>query len=141
METGIEERLLDSIRRARWAHGLRCPRCASERCGLFMRLDASGRRKLRCLACGRVFNDLTGTPMARTHLPLASWHRAARLMLGGEPACAELSQRLGVKIAVRCEWTTHQHGRRQRHPSPALPSGLRAGGGPAMACGPRSRPP
>lgn len=100
METGIEAKLLESIRRARWSAGLRCPRCGSARCGLFMRQDASGRRKLRCLACGRVFNDLTGTPMARTHLPLAAWHRAARMMLGGEPSCSELSQRLGVKIAT-----------------------------------------
>jgi len=95
-----EEELLGRIRAARWAQGLRCPRCASPRCGLFMRQDASGRRKLRCLACGRAFNDLTGTPLARTHLPLSAWHRAARLMLQGEPSCAELSVRLGVKIST-----------------------------------------
>lgn len=96
----VEEALLGRIRAARWAHGLRCPRCLSTRCGLFMRQDASGRRKLRCLACGRAFNDLTGTPLARTHLPLSAWHRAARLMLQGEPSCAELSVRLGVKIST-----------------------------------------
>lgn len=95
-----EEELLGRIRAARWAQGLRCPRCSSPRCGLFMRQDASGRRKLRCLACGRAFNDLTGTPLARTHLPLSAWHRAARLMLQGEPSCAELSVRLGVKIST-----------------------------------------
>ena len=95
-----EEELLGRIRAARWAQGLRCPRCSSSRCGLFMRQDASGRRKLRCLACGRAFNDLTGTPLARTHLPLSAWHRAARLMLQGEPSCAELSVRLGVKIST-----------------------------------------
>lgn len=100
MDEGLEIRLLESIRRARWANGLRCPRCASPRCGLFMRRDASGRRKLRCLSCRRAFNDLTGTPLARTHLPLAAWHRAARLMLEGEPSCADLSSRLGVKIAT-----------------------------------------
>lgn len=95
-----EEELLERIRTVRWASGLRCPRCASPRCGLFMRQDASGRRKLRCLACGRAFNDLTGTPLARTHLPLSAWYRAARLMLQGEPSCAELSVRLGVKIST-----------------------------------------
>ncbi|TBR26141.1 IS1 family transposase [bacterium] len=100
MDEGFEERFLARLRRARWPEGLRCPRCASPRCGLFMNADASGRRKLRCLACGRAFNDLTGTPLARTHLPLAAWHRAARLMLDGEPSCAELSQRLRVKIAT-----------------------------------------
>ncbi|MBI3298649.1 MAG: IS1 family transposase [Elusimicrobia bacterium] len=98
--TGSDVPLLKRLQAARWRAGLRCPRCASPRCGVFMREDASGRRKLRCLACGRVFNDLTGTPMARSHLPLTAWHRAARLMLDGEPSCADLARRLGVKIST-----------------------------------------
>jgi len=45
------------------AAGRPCPRCGSlrqHRCG-----SASGLQRFRCLGCGRTFNALTGTPLAR----------------------------------------------------------------------------
>jgi transposase-like protein len=45
------------------ARGRPCPRCACprlHRCG-----QASGLQRFRCLGCGRSFNALTGTPLAR----------------------------------------------------------------------------
>jgi transposase-like protein len=44
------------------AHGRPCPRCGAgrvHRCG-----QASGLQRLRCLACRRTYNALTGTPLA-----------------------------------------------------------------------------
>jgi transposase-like protein len=45
------------------ARGRPCPRCGSpraHRCG-----QASGLQRFRCLGCGRSYNSLTGTPLAR----------------------------------------------------------------------------
>ena len=45
------------------AQGRPCPRCAcprAHRCG-----QASGLQRFRCLGCGRSYNALTGTPLAR----------------------------------------------------------------------------
>jgi transposase-like protein len=45
------------------ARGRPCPRCAcprAHRCG-----QASGLQRFRCLGCGRSYNALTGTPLAR----------------------------------------------------------------------------
>jgi transposase-like protein len=43
--------------------GRRCPDCACERC--YRHGHANDLQRFRCCACGRTFNDLTGTPLAR----------------------------------------------------------------------------
>jgi transposase-like protein len=43
--------------------GRRCPGCACERC--HRHGHANDLQRFRCCACGRTFNDLTGTPLAR----------------------------------------------------------------------------
>jgi transposase-like protein len=44
----------------------RCPRCACER--YYRHGQASGLQRYRCRECGRTFNDLSGTPLARLRL-------------------------------------------------------------------------
>ncbi|WP_422802356.1 IS1595 family transposase [Telluria beijingensis] len=51
--------LIDEIRR----DGRRCPDCGCERWHRHGR--ANDLQRFRCCACGRTFNDLTGTPLAR----------------------------------------------------------------------------
>jgi transposase-like protein len=54
--------LLDRLRSARFAEGVRCPSCGCERIhrwGSF-----AGRQRYRCRSCRRTFSDLTGTPAA-----------------------------------------------------------------------------
>lgn len=94
-----ENLLLERLRALRWKHGLRCPRCRATACSVHA-LGRNGRRKLRCSGCGRTFNDLTGTPLARTHLPLTVWAKAARLMSAGTPTCSALAVKLEVKLAT-----------------------------------------
>ena len=54
--------LIDQIARARSA----CPRCASRQFGRHG--FANGLQRYRCSACGKTFNGLTGTPLARLRL-------------------------------------------------------------------------
>lgn len=94
-----EALLLARLQALRWKKGLRCPRCRNPDCSVHAR-GKDGRRKLRCSGCGRTFNDLTGTPLARTHLPLTLWAKAARLMTAGHQTCSTLSVKLDVKLAT-----------------------------------------
>jgi len=48
----------------------RCPDCACERC--HRHGQANDLQRFRCCQCGRTFNDLTGTPLARLRLK-AKW--------------------------------------------------------------------
>lgn len=45
---------------------LRCPRCQGTQ--LYRHGTANGLQRFRCRACGRTFNSLTGTPLARLRL-------------------------------------------------------------------------
>jgi transposase-like protein len=94
-----EGSLMKRLQALRWKDGLRCPRCGDARCTVHAH-GRDGRRKLRCAGCGRTFTDLTGTPLAHSHLPLSLWALAARIMLAGRPTCSELSVRLEVKLAT-----------------------------------------
>lgn len=97
--TMTEASLMARLQTLRWKAGLRCPRCGHDGCSVHAR-GKDGRRKLRCSGCGRTFNDLTGTPLAHTHLPLTLWAKAARLMTSGHQTCSALSIKLNVKLAT-----------------------------------------
>lgn len=94
-----ERILMGRLQTLRWKDGLRCPRCRCGHCTIHAH-GRDGRRKLRCEGCGRTFTDLTGTPLAHTHLPLSLWAAAARIMVMGRPTCSELSLKLRVKLAT-----------------------------------------
>lgn len=53
-------------------------------------------RRYLCLSCRRTFTDLTGTPFARTNLPVTKWFLCLR-QLRRPQTTAELARRLGVK--------------------------------------------
>jgi transposase-like protein len=56
---------LESIREACFHDGLRCPHCLAH--GSFKNGTYRGRQRYLCHACGRTFNDLTGTPIHQSH--------------------------------------------------------------------------
>jgi transposase-like protein len=90
------------LRRARWPNGITCPYCGRSRVTTHSKSARSPRRKYLCISCRRTFTDLTGTPLARTNLPLATWFRSLRLF-GGGWSRSELAKELGVK------WDTMGH--------------------------------
>ncbi|RYE68998.1 MAG: IS1 family transposase, partial [Oxalobacteraceae bacterium] len=51
--------LIDEVR----APGRCCPRCGNAHC--YRHGFANDLQRYRCCSCGRTFNDLTGTPLAR----------------------------------------------------------------------------
>jgi len=101
-----EVKCYEILRRIRWPSGIRCPSCAGDRVTIHTKSPTMPRRRYLCLGCRRTFTDLTGTPFARTNLPLSRWFRCLRRM---EEDCttSELARSLEVK------WDTAAHLRSQ----------------------------
>jgi transposase-like protein len=92
----------EALRRARWPTRIICPRCGEYRVTTHSKSATAPRRRYLCLVCRRTFTDLTGTPLARTNLPLATWFTCLRLMGKGKRT-TDLAKELGVK------WDTAAH--------------------------------
>lgn len=94
------DRILQQIRRIRFADGLKCPRCYHrqiQKWGGFC-----GRRRFRCRGCFRTFSDLTGTPLAYTKR-LASWRRFTVCLLAGA-SVRRTGRRLGIHKDTAWRW-------------------------------------
>ena len=86
----------DEIRERRWPEGVRCPHCASpEVTRQGHDTTQPSRRKYRCTACQRYFDDLTGTIFAGHHQPLRVWILCLYLM-GLNVSNEQIGQELGL---------------------------------------------
>jgi transposase-like protein len=69
-----DAKCFEVVRDLRWPDGLRCPHCDS---GHVIKQGhdptQTARRHYECRACGRRFDDLTGTIFAGHHQPLRVW--------------------------------------------------------------------
>jgi transposase-like protein len=64
----------DTVRELRWPEGRQCPFCDSRRVSRrgFDETEPA-RQRYACQACGKRFDDLTGTLLAGHHQPLKVW--------------------------------------------------------------------
>jgi transposase-like protein len=76
----------------RWLDGITCPHCGSSTVGghgRYNRCRDLPRYRCKAKACRRTFMLMTGTPLARSRLPLSDWVVIAWLIVLGLPAwCA-----------------------------------------------------
>jgi len=77
-----------------------CPRCSNERC--YRHGFANDLQRYRCCACGRTFNDLTGTPLARLRLK-AKWLTYSQVLLQSLPV-RKAADRVGVHRNTAFRW-------------------------------------
>jgi transposase-like protein len=77
-----------------------CPRCGNERC--YRHGFANDLQRYRCCACGRTFNDLTGTPLARLRLK-AKWLTYSQVLLQSLPV-RKAADRVGVHRNTAFRW-------------------------------------
>ena len=89
---------------ARIAHarspGRCCPRCGSVRCNRHG--FANDLQRFRCCDCGRTFNDLTGTPLARLRHK-AKWLAYSQVLLDSLPV-RKAADRVGVHRNTAFRW-------------------------------------
>lgn len=91
------------LREGRFQQGVYCPRdgCESEdvvRWGT----GSGGVQRYRCKACGRTFNDRTGTPMAGTRYP-EKWSQFAECMRQGM-SCRQAATTCDVNLKTTFYW-------------------------------------
>lgn len=87
------------IRKIRWPHGVRCPRCNFSRTYHYLENNVP---KHRCKRCNYKFTDITGTVFQRTKIPLSKWILAIALFKIGISA-NQLAKEIGV--AYRIAWS------------------------------------
>lgn len=88
----------ETVRKLRWPEGVRCPHCMSAPVTKQGRDPAqAARQKYRCTACGRYFDDLTGTIFAGHHQPLRVWIGCLYL-LGLNLSNRQIAQELGLNV-------------------------------------------
>ena len=81
------------------ASRLCCPRCQSK--ALYRHGSKSGLQRFRCRSCGRTFNSLTGTPLARLRHK-SKWIAFSRCMLASSTvrkaaACVEVDKNTSLR--------------------------------------------
>jgi transposase-like protein len=89
-----------------------CPRCHHRPCGRWG--NAHGLPRYRCGACGKTFNVLSGTPLARLR-HRECWDEYARALIDGDTVRAA-ARRCGVHKNTAFRW---------RHRFLTLPAGLK----------------
>lgn len=82
------------------APGRRCPACGGERC--HRHGFANDLQRFRCCTCGRTFNDLTGTPLARLRLR-SKWLAYSQAMFDTLPLRTAADQ-VGVHRNTAFRW-------------------------------------
>ncbi|MEG0084330.1 MAG: helix-turn-helix domain-containing protein, partial [Massilia sp.] len=82
------------------APGRCCPRCGNEHC--YRHGFANDLQRYRCCACGRTFNDLTGTPLARLRHK-AKWLAYSQVLLDSLPV-RKAADRVGVHRNTAFRW-------------------------------------
>ncbi|HEX8604194.1 MAG TPA: IS1595 family transposase [Pseudoduganella sp.] len=93
-----------------------CPHCASShchRCG-----QANGLQRYRCLGCGRSFNALTGTPLARLRLR-ERWLPYLQCLIGSDTVRAA-ARRVSVAKSTSVRWRHRFLAALRRAPLPKL---------------------
>ena len=88
------------IEAARFPH-LACPDCAGRR--LYRHGQANGLQRFRCRACGRTFNSLTGTPLARLRLK-SKWLDYCQSLRDPATTVRRSAQVLGVDKNTTFRW-------------------------------------
>jgi transposase-like protein len=97
----------------------RCPNCACE--PYYRHGQANGLQRYRCRACGRTYNDLSGTPLARLRLR-EKWLDYLGTVLDSKSVRAAASD-VGVHRNTAFRWR-HRFLERPRHAQPKCLGGI-----------------
>jgi transposase-like protein len=102
-----EEQCYETMRRLRWTDKISCPHCDSEQ---IIKRGRHGHQAARCRyeckACGKRFDDLTGTVLAGHHQPLSTWILCLYFM-GLNLSNAQIAQELDLNKDDLQSMTAH----------------------------------
>ena len=99
-----EQKCYEEVRKIRWPNGVHCPHCDAKLVSKRgFHTHQAHRQRYRCQACGKQFDDLTGTIFEGHHLPLKTWILCLYFMslnLSNEQIAAELDLSPGEAQAM-----------------------------------------
>ncbi len=112
---------LTVLERARWPDGPVCPAC-----GVVNRASRITTRpgNFACLDCGKRFSVTAGTPMHRTHLPIATWIIAAYLIASSSKGISSLKLSSLLDLQYRTTWHLTHRIRAMTDSDPGLLKGI-----------------
>lgn len=98
------QKCYEEVRRIRWPNGVHCPHCDAKLISKRgFHTHQAHRQRYRCQACGKQFDDLSGTIFEGHHLPLKTWILCLYFMglnLSNEQIAAELDLSVGEVQAM-----------------------------------------
>jgi transposase-like protein/IS1 family transposase len=100
LKPAVDQGRTAAVIEAAAAPGLCCPRCQGKQ--LYRHGTKSGLQRFRCRACGRTFNSLTGTPLARLRHK-EKWLDFGECMLDSRTV-RKAAARLGVDKNTSLRW-------------------------------------
>lgn len=91
----------ETVRKERWDENIRCPKCQSNNLKRLPQTPPQSwhNHRYRCLECGTIFNDDSGTPMESGIPPLSVWMQCWYLM-GCTDSLNYIAAKLGLEIGV-----------------------------------------
>ena len=97
----------EALRALRWPEGVDCPHCQSAHV-IKRGKDESqpDRQRYDCKACGRRFDDLTGTVLAGHHQPLKTW-MVCLYFMGLNLSNRQIAQELGLTASEVQQMAEH----------------------------------
>jgi transposase-like protein len=118
-----DAKCFQTVRDLRWPDGVACPHCDSKEVVKDGKDDTQPhRQRYDCRACGRRFDDLTGTVFAGHHQPLRAWILCLYFM-GLNLSTYQIAKELDLDRGdVQAMTTTLRRGIVERRPEPALAS-------------------
>ncbi len=88
----------------RWPHGPFCPHCGEARNVHRMEGRSHQEGMLYCRSCGKKFTVTVGTVMERSHIPLAKWALAFRLMAASKKGMSAHQLGRMLDITYKSAW-------------------------------------
>ncbi len=98
---GSEAQCRQSLFRARWPEGFRCPECSSSAHSTFKR---DGQVYYQCTDCRHQTTLLAGTMFEATKLPLSIWFLALHLLTSAKTNLSALELKRQLGVCYRTAW-------------------------------------
>lgn len=94
-----EDKARKYLEAIRWPHGVRCPRCSSEKISRVLKRD-----QFDCDSCRYQFSVTSGTVFHDSHLPLWKWLLAIYLMIGSQKGISANQVKSILKVSYKTAW-------------------------------------
>ena len=116
-----EDKAREFLEHVRWPHGLECPKCGVvNRASRIMTLPG----RFTCLECATRFSVTSGTPMHKTHLPIATWIIATYLIATSSKGISSLKLASLLGLQYRTTWHLTHRIRAMMDSDPTLLKGI-----------------